>query len=362
MVKISVDVMGGDKGMDVTMPAVKAFLENNSEAHLLLVGDEAKIKEWSQKLSLDAGRFTIVHASQVVDMEEVPQHALKNKRDSSMRVAINQVKEGNATVTVSAGNTGALMATAKFVLKTLPGVHRPAIAKFLPSPKEGHHVLCLDLGANVDSPAENLVEFAIVGSHLYKVVSDEAAPKVGLLNVGSEEIKGTESVKSAFRMLKETNLNFKGNVEADEIFTGEYDVIVCDGFVGNILLKNIEGTIKFLGKMMKREYTSGILRKIAALVSLPVFNGMKNKFDPRKYNGALFLGLRGLVLKSHGGTDSLGFEYALHEACLYAKSNIMKKLEESVTPDLEKFTAYKDAMKNATEAGDAKDSKKEEEA
>ncbi|EGV36554.1 phosphate acyltransferase PlsX [Neisseria weaveri] len=334
MITLAVDAMGGDVGLAVTVPGAVAFLKQQPNARLMMVGDEQQVRSALESANAPLDRIEIVHASQVVEMDEAPQLALKNKKDSSMRVAINQVKEGKAQAAVSAGNTGALMATARFVLKTIPGIERPAIAKFLPS-AGNHMTLMLDLGANVDCTAEQLVQFAVIGSELVQAMNPEKGmPRVGLLNVGTEDIKGTDTVKQTFRLLQDSNLNFTGNVEGHTIFSGDVDVVVADGFVGNIVLKTIEGAVKFMGSAIKQEFQSNLFTKAAALVSLPALKGFKNKLDPRKFNGAIFLGLRGVVVKSHGGTDAVGFTYALEEAYHEANADSMVRIEQGVATQL----------------------------
>ena len=251
-----------------------------------------------------------------------------------MRVAINQVKEGLAEAAVSAGNTGALMATAKFVLKTIEGIERPAIAKFLPT-SNGGLTCVLDLGANIDSTPEHLLQFAIMGTQLVQAVNPQVkSPRVGLLNIGSEEIKGNSTVKEAYQLLQNSELNFIGNVEGDDIFTGEVEVIVADGFVGNVALKTIEGTVKMMGQIIKSEFNSSALSKAQGLIAKPVLAQVKKRIDPRRFNGAIFLGLRGVVVKSHGGTDAVGFNYALQEAYHEAKADILTSIQRGVCAHL----------------------------
>lgn len=247
---------------------------------------------------------------------------------------MNQVKEGLAQAAVSAGNTGALMATARFVLKTIQGIERPAIAKFIPS-QNGHMTLVLDLGANVDCTPEQLVQFAVIGSELvHALYPNEGAPRVGLLNVGTEDIKGTDTVKQVFKLLSGSKLNFVGNVEGGSIFSGDVDVVVADGFVGNIVLKTIEGAVRFMGSAIKQEFQTNLLTKLGALAAMPALKGFKNKLDPRKFNGAIFLGLRGVVIKSHGGTDAVGFSYALEEAFHEAKADSLTRIQQGVADQL----------------------------
>ncbi|MDO4642040.1 MAG: phosphate acyltransferase PlsX [Neisseria sp.] len=350
MITLAVDAMGGDSGLDVTVPGATAFLKQQSDVRLIMVGDEVCLGEALKAAGAPMNRIEIKHASQVVDMDEQPQLALKNKKDSSMRVAVNQVKEGAAQAAVSAGNTGALMATARFVLKTIPGIERPAIAKFLPS-QGTHTTLMLDLGANVDCTAENLVQFAVVGSELVQALYPEnGQPRVGLLNVGSEDIKGTAVVKQAFKLLKVANLNFIGNVEGNEIFSGKVDVVIADGFVGNIMLKTIEGMVKFMGGAIKQEFQANIFTKMGAVAASPALKGFKNRFDPRKFNGAIFLGLRGVVVKSHGGTDALGFSFALEEAYHEAKADSLVRIEQGVATQLAVLAEKKLEAENAAMA------------
>lgn len=337
MITLAVDAIGGDAGLAVTVPGAVAFLKRQQNVHLIMVGDETAVRDALTAAGAPMARITVRHATQVVEMDEAPQSALKNKKDSSMRVAINQVKEGLAQAAVSAGNTGALMATARFVLKTIPGIERPAIAKFLPSAGD-HMTLVLDLGANVDCSAEQLSQFAVIGSELFQALNPEkGSPRIGLLNVGTEDIKGTDTVKQTFKMLQNSRLNFIGNVEGDDVFTGEVDVVVADGFVGNIMLKTIEGAVKFMGGAIKQEFQNNLLTKLGALVAMPALKGFKNKLDPRKFNGAIFLGLRGVVIKSHGGTDEVGFAYALEEAYHEAESASLAKIEQGVAAQLAAF-------------------------
>lgn len=334
MITLAVDAMGGDAGLAVTIPGALLFLRQQADVRLLMVGDEVQVRQALEAANAPMDRIQIVHAAQVVEMDEQPQSALKNKKDSSMRIAVNQVKEGLAQAAVSAGNTGALMATARFVLKTIQGIERPAIAKFIPS-QNGHMTLVLDLGANVDCTPEQLVQFAVIGSELVHALYPNAgAPRVGLLNVGTEDIKGTDTVKQVFKLLSSSKLNFVGNVEGGSIFSGDVDVVVADGFVGNIVLKTIEGAVRFMGSAIKQEFQTNLLTKLGALAAMPALKGFKNKLDPRKFNGAIFLGLRGVVIKSHGGTDAVGFSYALEEAFHEAKADSLTRIQQSVANQL----------------------------
>lgn len=332
---IALDAMGGDFGPSVVVPAALGMMVNNRFLHLILVGNkdilEAEIKK-HKKIDANAN-ITIKHASQCVAMDELPSQALRGKKDSSMRVAINLVKSGDAHACVSAGNTGALMATARFVLKTLPGIDRPAIITALPTMNGQTHML--DLGANVDSSAENLFEFAVMGSALTSAVENIDQPKLGLLNIGEEEIKGNECVKEAARLLANSDLNYIGFIEADAINKGEVDVIVCDGFIGNVSLKTTEGVAKMISHYMKQEFRKNWITRLAGLMVLPILKSFKAKIDPRHYNGASFVGLQGIVIKSHGGADELAFKTAINEAILEVKKNvpqlISKQLEYYLT-------------------------------
>ena len=314
---IAVDVMGGDHGLSVTLPACAAFLRTHSDARLLLVGEQTLIQNELHHYQLELSeRCQIVHASEIVEMHEAVETALRRKKDSSMRVAINQVKDGQAHAVVSAGNTGALMAIARFVLKTLDGIDRPAIASIMPNMDETGTVV-LDLGANVDCTAEHLQQFALMGSSLVAATMEHATasnPRVGLLNIGHEDIKGNELVKAAGELLKQTPINFIGNVEGNQIFTGGADVIVCDGFVGNVLLKTSEGLSQMVRQRLTHEFKKSLWRKLAAIFALPAINGFKRSVDNRPFNGAALLGLRGVVIKSHGGADSYAVGFALQRA------------------------------------------------
>jgi len=332
---ISIDAMGGDHGPVVTIPASLDCLKNNPDLILILVGDETVLK---QQLANTAGdfkeRLLIQHASQCVEMDESPSKALKNKKDSSMRVAINLVHNGQADACVSAGNTGALMATARFVLKMIPGIDRPAIISTLPSIYGHTHVL--DLGANVDCTAEHLFQFAVMGTELVRAVENIENPRVGLLNIGEEDVKGNEQVKAAAKLLENSALNYIGYVEGDSLNAGavKVDLIVADGFVGNVALKSIEGAAKMIGNGLKMAFGKNMLTKLAGLIVYPVLKSFKQSIDPRLYNGASFLGLRGLVIKSHGGADALAFKTAIQLAELEIKKDVIKKISEQVEKSL----------------------------
>lgn len=334
--RIALDAMGGDHGLPVVVPAALEALRQYADISLILVGDEAKINvELQQHKASVNGRLTIRPASQVVQMDELPAVALKNKKDSSMRVAINLVKSGDADAAVSAGNTGALMATARFVLKTLPGIDRPAICTAIPSMVGHTHML--DLGANIDSEAEHLYQFALMGSELVKAIDDNPNPKVGLLNIGQEAIKGNEQVKAASVLLQGSPLNYVGYVEGDDIYHGDVDVVVCDGFVGNVALKTSEGLAKMVSAQLKKQYSANLFSKLAALISLPVLKSFRHKFDPRRYNGASLLGLQGIVVKSHGGADSLAYANAIG----IARTEIIKQVPQRIHKQLEVLFAQR---------------------
>jgi glycerol-3-phosphate acyltransferase PlsX len=323
--------MGGDFGPQVTVPASLACLRKNPDLNLIMVGDEAILNTLlSPALVEFKGRISIQHASQVVEMDEAPQKALKNKKDSSMRVAINLVQEGKADACVSAGNTGALMATARFVLKMIPGIERPAIISTLPSVFGHTHML--DLGANVDSSAEHLYQFAVMGEEVVKAVEKIDRPRIGLLNIGEEDMKGNEQVKAAAKLLENSSLNYIGYVEGNSINAGnvKVDLIVSDGFVGNVALKSIEGAAKMIGGKLKDSFSQNWLTKLAGLIAYPVLKRFKDSIDPRLYNGASFIGLRGLVIKSHGGADALAFETAIHLAEVEVAQGVIRKISEKL--------------------------------
>lgn len=327
MITLAVDCMGGDHGPDVTLVACRQFLASHPDVRLLLVGPTERLQ------GLVHERAQHVHASEVVTMDDPVEVALRRKKDSSMRVAITQVKEGQAQAAVSAGNTGALMAIARYVLKTLDGIDRPAIASQIPNARGGATTV-LDLGANVDSSAEHLLQFAVMGSALVSVLNDDLQPSVGLLNIGEEAIKGSEMIKRAGELLRAAgaagDLNFIGNVEGNDIFKGTADIVVCDGFVGNVALKAIEGLASMIGVFMKEEFSRNLLTKVAAALAWPVLSALKRRMDHRRYNGAALLGLRGLVFKSHGSADVLAFEQALSRAYDAARNNLLERVRARV--------------------------------
>ncbi|HSV53246.1 MAG TPA: phosphate acyltransferase PlsX [Burkholderiaceae bacterium] len=327
MITLAIDCMGGDHGPRVTLPACRKFLENHSEAELLLVGLPAGLAGFSHP------RARIVAATEVVTMDDPVEVALRRKRDSSMRVAIQQVKDGAAQAAVSAGNTGALMAIARYLLKTLDGIDRPAIATQLPNAIGGSTTV-LDLGANVDCTAEHLLQFAVMGSALVSVLKDNDNPSVGLLNIGEEVIKGSEVIKKAGELLRSAgnsgDLNFYGNVEGNDVFKGTVEIVVCDGFVGNVALKASEGLASMILGFLKAEFSRNIFTKLSAFIAYPVLSALKKRMDYRRYNGAALLGLRGLVFKSHGSADEVAFEQALNRAYDAARNKLLDRVQARI--------------------------------
>lgn len=331
VLRIAVDAMGGDHGPSVTLPACRAFLERHPQAEIVLVGTAEALQTASE-----LPRCHRVTATDVVAMDDPVEVALRRKRDSSMRVAIEQLKPQAAVpahACVSAGNTGALMAVARYVLKTLDGIDRPAIATVMPNRADGFTTV-LDLGANVDCTAEHLLQFALMGSALAAAVQGKEEPTVGLLNVGEEAIKGSEVIKRAGELMRQADagglIRFHGNVEGNDIFKGTTDIVVCDGFVGNVLLKTSEGLASMLGDFIRQEFTRGPLAKAAALVALPVLQRFKVRVDPRRYNGAALLGLKGLVFKSHGSADVYAFEQALTRAHEAARNGLLDRVHKRI--------------------------------
>ena len=319
--------MGGDHGPSVTLPACRQFLDNHPDAQLLLVGRPDDLQGFAHE------RARVVPATEVVAMEDAVEVALRKKKDSSMRVAIQQVKDGAAQAAVSAGNTGALMAVARYLLKTLDGIDRPAIAFGMPNAK-GSDTTMLDLGANVDCSAEHLLQFAVMGSALVSVLKNDDQPTVGLLNIGEEAIKGSDEIKRAGELLRAAkasgDLNFIGNVEGNDIFKGTADIVVCDGFVGNVALKTSEGLAMMIVQFLREEFSRNLLTKLAAAVSYPVLSALKKRMDHRRYNGAALLGLRGLVFKSHGSADAVAFEQALCRAYDAASHQLLARVQSRI--------------------------------
>ena len=352
-VRLAVDCMGGDHGPSVTLPACRAFLDKHPEAELLLVGLPealAPAKDWA--------RATIVPASEVVTMEDSVEVALRRKKDSSMRVAISQVKASGgapaaAQACVSAGNTGALMAVARYLLKTVEGIDRPALATVMPNQNDGFTTV-LDLGANVDCTAEHLLQFAVMGSALVSAVDGKDSPSVGLLNSGEEVIKGSEVIKEAGELLRKASdrglINFHGNVEGNDIFKGTSDIVVCDGFVGNVALKTAEGLAGMFASFIKQEFTRTLGSKVIALIAMPVLNRFKKRVDHRRYSGAALLGLRGLVFKSHGSSDKLAFEVALNRAYDAARHRLLERVHDQIAATLDSLPPA-GALSDGAEAG-----------
>lgn len=349
-VRIVVDAMGGDHGPSITLPAAKAFLAKHADAEVVLVGLAEAIepaRNWP--------RTTLVPCTEVVTMEDPVEIALRRKKDSSMRVAISQLKAAadkpaNAHACVSAGNTGALMGLARYLLKTVDGIDRPALATVMPNQKDGFTTV-LDLGANVDCTAEHLLQFAVMGSALVSAVDGKDSPSVGLLNIGEEMIKGSEVIKKAGDLLRTANdrglLNFYGNVEGNDIFKGTSDIVVCDGFVGNVALKTAEGLAGMFASFIKQEFTRNIVTKMVALVAMPVLNRFKMRVDHRRYSGAALLGLRGLVFKSHGSSDALAFEVAMNRAYDAARHKLLDRVHDQIAATLVSLPTSADASGSA---------------
>ncbi len=327
VITLAVDCMGGDHGPRVTLAACRRFLHQHPQARLLLVGLPEALSGWQDS------RGQVVPASEVVGMDDPIEVALRRKKDSSMRLAIEQVKQGAAQAAVSAGNTGALMAIARYVLKTMDGIDRPAIAGQMPNFKGGGTTM-LDLGANVDCSPEHLLQFAVMGSALVSVLQENENPTVGLLNVGEEVIKGNDTIKKTGELLRSASLtgdlNFYGNVEGNDIFKGTVDIVVCDGFVGNVALKASEGLATMIGSFLSAEFSRSIFTKLAAFFAYPVLSAFKSRVDHRRYNGAALLGLRGLVFKSHGSADELAFETALNRAYDAASHQLLDRVQARI--------------------------------
>jgi glycerol-3-phosphate acyltransferase PlsX len=324
-VTIALDAMGGDIGCDVVVPAAAHTINSHPDINIILVGDTAVVQPvLDRQAGVDSTRLRVQHASQRVEMDELPSSAMRNKKDSSMRVALNLVKSGAADACVSAGNTGALMATARFVLKMLPGIDRPAICTALPTQRT--HTWMLDLGANVDCSAVHLFQFALMGSVLAESIDGTPSPAIGVLNIGEEEIKGNEHVKQAARLIADSHLNYAGYAEGDDIYKGQFDVIVCDGFVGNISLKTSEGVAKMIAGFIRQEFTRNLYTRLVALIAMPVLKAFRRRIDPRRYNGASLLGLDGIVIKSHGGADALAFSNAIKVAALEVREAVPDRI------------------------------------
>ena len=324
---IAVDAMGGDKGAEVSVAGALQALEEIPSLRLKLVGGpEVLLPMLTGQSSEITDRIEVVPASEVVGMDERPRDALRKKKDSSMRVAINLVRNGDADACVSSGNTGALMATARFVLRTLPGIDRPAIISVVPA--IGGHTHMLDLGANADCTAAQLFQFAVMGSVVATDIHGIAGPKVGLLNIGEEDIKGNELIREAGRLLSDSDLNYIGFVEGDDIFSGDVDVVVTDGFTGNVSLKTMEGVSHMVSAYMRSEFTRNALNKLLGLLASPVLRSLKNRLDPRRYNGASLVGLTGIVIKSHGGADEFAFKNAIGTAMIEIDKGVPTQISE----------------------------------
>lgn len=339
-ITIAIDVMGGDLGHTSTLPAVIRFLKKYSKVRLNLVGNKSLIVNYldQSKCSLDLlNRIDITHSSQVVLMDELPQSAMRNKKDSSMRVALDLLKSSAVDAVVSAGNTGALMATARYLLRTLPNIDKPAIAKILPT-VTGGQVCILDLGANLTVDANQLLQFAIMGTQLMKN-NAKPYPAVGILNIGTEIMKGPAILKELSGLLKKSDLNFYGNIEGNDVFASKVDVIVTDGFVGNVALKTIEGAIFMIKELFKQEIKKNIINRFLILAVLPILLSLKKQIDPDKYNGAVMLGLNGLVIKSHGGANDRGFFYAIEQAYQEVESSFLSRLKQYLTVNPQLFSA-----------------------
>jgi glycerol-3-phosphate acyltransferase PlsX len=330
-ITVAVDCMGGDHGPRVTVPAALEFQREHPDVDIVLVGiREALEAELRAQGAQPGARMRVHDATQIVAMDEPPVQALRFKKDSSMRVAINLVKSGEANACVSAGNTGALMAISRFVLKTLPAIDRPAIATVLPNMKGGFTYV-LDLGANVDCTAEQLMQFGVMGAMLVAAVEHRERPSVGLLNIGIEDIKGNDTVKQAGELLRSSGLNFHGNVEGDDIYKGTVDVVVCDGFVGNSVLKASEGVAKMITSFLRQEFSRNPLRKLSALFAMPVLKALRARMDPGRYNGASLLGLKGVVIKSHGSADAHAFSQAIHRAAEAVRNDVVRRITQQMS-------------------------------
>jgi len=331
VITIAVDAMGGDHGLAVTVPATLAALRRFPDIRLLMVGPRDDLAERLPEHDPSAGgRLEVRHASEVVAMDESPAHALRSKKNSSMRVAIDLVKEGEAQACVSAGNTGALMATARFVLRTLPGIDRPAIIGAVPTMRG--HVHVLDLGANVDSTPELLLQFGVMGSILVRCLENRDQPRVALLNIGVEDMKGNDSIRRAAQLMRNSQLNYQGYIEGDSIYTGDMDVIVCDGLVGNVAIKTSEGLAQMIAHILREEFQRDPIRRLCGLFALPVLRALRRRVDHRRYNGATLVGLQGTVIKSHGSADAVGFEHAIAAAVAEVRNGVPERIGRELEP------------------------------
>ena len=327
---IAVDAMGGDKGPEITVPGTLAVLQETKDLEIVLIGDEDRIKDQLHSITPSISkRLHVQHATQTIEMDDPPAKVLRQKRDSSLHKAITMVNHGDVKACVSAGNTGALMAVSLVFLKTFPGINRPAIISQIPTIRG--HVSLLDLGANVGCSAEDLFKFGIMGSTFVQYMEENPNPRVALLNIGIEEIKGDQVIKKAAELFRASDLNFQGYVEGDGIFTEDLDVIVCDGFAGNVAIKTMEGVSKFIQNVLRNEFRQNSFRKLAAILARPTLQGVKTRIDPRVFNGATLIGLRGIVIKSHGGADSVAFSYALRKALSEVANDVPSKIRAEVS-------------------------------
>jgi len=327
-ITIALDVMSGDHGLTTVIPAAFSQLEKDPNVQFILVGDQIEITNYLKRHRLQlTSRLSICHASEIVAMDEPPSQALRNKKDSSLRIAIEQIKNGKADAIVSAGNTGALMATARFVLKMLPGIHRPAIAATIPT-INNHSVKMLDVGANINCTAEQLLQFALMGAIVCETIEGIKNPKVSLLNIGTEEIKGNHLVKEAAKLIQESMANnYVGFVEGDDIFRGEVDVIVCDGFIGNVVLKASEGIAGMILDLIKEAFRQNIFTRLCGILVKPIFKPLSKTLNPETHNGSSLLGLRGIVVKSHGSASANAFAFAIEQAKLAVQQNLVDKIK-----------------------------------
>ena len=316
--------MSGDLGAEVVVRAAAATLEKYANIELIIVGDQAELQDLVERIVGENSRLKIVHASEIVGMSEPPVDVLRKKKDSSMRVAINLVKEGSADACVSSGNTGALMATSKFVLKMLPGIDRPAFITELPA--KGGTLHMLDLGANTQATPEQLFQYAMMGSIVTSDIVGLDRPRIALLNIGAEDIKGHDTVRAAAALLKESTLNYVGFIEGDDLFSGKADVVVTDGFTGNVALKTIEGAVGLVKYFLKRAFTRNWFAKLQALLAMRVLKGLAAEMDSRKYNGATLVGLNGIVIKSHGSADSIAFQHAIDTAIVEIRNQLPQQI------------------------------------
>ena len=325
---IAIDAMGGDEGLAVMLAGVALARRRNPGMRFLLVGDETAIQAGLQSHPNLSAASEVVHAPELVGSSDKPSQAIRRARTTSMGIAIDLVKKGRAAAAVSSGNTGALMAMAKLALRTMPGIDRPALAALLPSLGETDLVM-LDLGANAECDARNLVQFAVMGAAYARTVLDLESPRVALLNIGTEDLKGTDSVRDAAAAIRASThlpMTFTGYIEGDRLSRGDVDVVVCDGFSGNIALKTAEGTARFVADLLKRAFRSSVRSKVGFLISKPATDLLRHHLDPNNHNGAIFLGLNGLVVKSHGGANAIGVSNAIEVAAKLVRNNLTHRI------------------------------------